>query len=187
MDRCPFGGKEAKGERPEFAGKTTVDRTDIAGDEQCSSRLGKRLLGNAAELLINPWRYRVALVFTGDIASDIAVCRGWVSAVGQCFRPSLALIGQVEWLFTSDNVRRSRPPRVPVVEVGFDECLVANPDRPRPGILPPPAPGCGNLDKCSGIGCPPLQLEPLVRDVPFIAVELGQCAEPLFPGHRHSI
>ena len=45
--------------------------------------------------------------------------------------------GQVRWLFTSDNVRRSRPPRVPVVEVGFDECLVANPDRPRPGIDTP--------------------------------------------------
>jgi len=83
------------------------------------------------------------------------------------------------WLFTSDNVRRSRPPRVPVVEVGFDECLVADPDRPRPGILSPPAPGYGNLDECSGVGCPPLQLEPLVRDVPFIAVELDQCAEPL--------
>ena len=46
--------------------------------------------------------------------------------------------GKLRWRFASDNVFRSRPAWVPVVAVNFDECLVANPDRPRLGILPPP-------------------------------------------------
>ncbi|HTA66792.1 MAG TPA: hypothetical protein VK776_00880, partial [Bryobacteraceae bacterium] len=77
----------------------------------------------------------------------------------------------------------SHPPRVPVVEIGLYECLVANPDRPRHGILPPPAAGYGNLDECSGVGGPPLRLVPFICDVSSITAELGQCTESLFPGH----
>jgi hypothetical protein len=65
------------------------------------------------------------------------------------------------WLFASDNVFRSRPPWVPVVAVGFDECLVANPDRPCLGGLPPPSAQYRDLDKCCRVGGQPFLLQPL--------------------------
>jgi hypothetical protein len=70
-----------------------------------------------------------------------------------------------------DDVCLGSLPRIPVVAVGFDKRLVANPDRPSPGILLPPAAGYGNLDECGGVGCQPLLLEPFVFGVPFIAFE----------------
>jgi len=42
--------------------------------------------------------------------------------------------GQSGRRFARENVFRSRPPRVPVVALGFDEGLIANPDRPPLGI-----------------------------------------------------
>ena len=60
-----------------------------------------------------------------------------------------------------------------------DECLVANPDRPRLGILPPPSARYRDLDKCCRVDSQPFPLQPLVRCIPFIAVKLDQRAEPL--------
>jgi hypothetical protein len=51
----------------------------------------------------------------------------------------------------------------------------------RPSIHPSPAAENAILDECSGVGCPPLLLAPLVRCIPSIAVEARQCAESLFP------
>jgi hypothetical protein len=88
-------------------------------------------------------------------------------------------LGQSGWFFASDNVFRGRPPRVPVVAIGFDERLVANPDRPRLGILPPPSARYRDLDKCCRVGSQPFLLQPLVRCIPFIAVELAAvCRDP---------